>query len=185
MSDIISGLILIFALLTFPFLWRRLFPILTRQKATRESAASLKITVEDVHEGAPTFSSTHDAMTFNDEEPPVRYSLKRPEQTGTHWSFLQRVDDGNTSYPTTWQLIEGVREPENWYLVVETGAISYVLKEALSKIAKEWTEQYLEFEGCPAEVHAYWYEGGGVKAANQIHSYLQMIIDAERTKANT
>jgi hypothetical protein len=56
-------------------------------------------------------------------------------------------------------------------------------KEALTKIAKQWTEEYLEFEGCPAEARAYWYDGGGVKAANRIHGYLQMIIDVERTKA--
>jgi hypothetical protein len=81
--------------------------------------------------------------------------------------------------------IEGVREPESWYLVVETGAISNALKEAVSRFAKEWTEEYLEFEGCPAEVRAYWIRFGGVKAANRIHSNLRMIIDVERTKANT
>jgi hypothetical protein len=159
MSDNIFGPALtILAPLIFLLLWRLLSPILGRQKATRESAVSLNIIVEEVEQGAPTFSSSHEAMTFDfdDDMLPVRYSLKRPEQTGTHWSFLQRVDAGNTSYPPTWHLINGVREPEDWYLVIETGEVSNALKEALSKIAKQWTEEYLEFEGCPAEVRAYW-----------------------------
>jgi recombinational DNA repair ATPase RecF len=61
----------------------------------------------------------------------------------------------------------------NGYLL--QGEVSDARREALTKLAAEFTEDYYEFEGTPTEVAVYWEESGGVSEARHMHEILQSL----------
>ena len=162
-----------FVLALLFFVAPRLIPVLTRQKATHDEAIKLGLTVEEVQEGAPTFSMYADPIRADRNEQIFRYSLKRIGTSPSHWSILPRLEMKGIKYPAGWLMFEGVQyPPEMWFLAVKDGAPSDCLKDFVKQLAREWTSEYLEFEGTPTEVRAYWHEWGGVQQARIIHEYL-------------
>jgi hypothetical protein len=171
-------LILFFALLlTFIFfVLPRLLKKLGNQKGTREEAIKLGMTVEEVREGAPTFSQTAEPIKPAGNQSIYRYSLKRSGASPSHWSILPRLLLGGAVYPESWLLYEGVRyPPEIWFLVIKDGNPSEGLTNFVKQLAGAWTEEYLEFDGTPTEVRAYWHEWGGAGQAKIIYDYLTIL----------
>ena len=157
---------------------------LTRKKATREEALRLGLLVEDVERDLPISFSNNQPIRFKRHKC-VRYSLRKARTDTPRWSFLQRVEVKGIHYldPENWQTIKGVVEPEIWKLAVENGDVPDVVKKVLTQIASAWTEEYLEFEGTPTEVSAYWEEWGGPQQARIIYTYLQEIAKADTKHA--
>jgi hypothetical protein len=155
------------------FVLPRLLARLTNQKGTRDEAIKLGLFVEEVQEGAPTFSEDEHPIRPIKDEHIYRYSLKRIKDTPTHWSILPRLMMKDVQYPEHWIMSEGVRyPPEMWFLLVKDGNPSDCLIRFVRHLASEWTEEYLEFEGTPTEVRAYWHEWGGEQQAKVIYEYL-------------
>jgi len=58
------------------------------------------------------------------------------------------------------------------------GSPSATLEGVLNKIATDWDEELLEFEGTESEVSAFWEEWGGIKEVNRISNFLQELAEA-------
>lgn len=130
------------------------------KNSTREEALRLGMTVEEVERDIPYFESRKGPVKLKLGRC-MKYSLKRAsmEQAVT-WSFLQRSEK------------EGAQFPNNWLFASPASAPSPPLRRVLDQIAKEWREEYLEFEGNEKEVSAFWEEWGGAEVANKIYQYL-------------
>ena len=90
----------------------------------------------------------------------TEYSLNHAFPKTTHWAFLQREEKSGNEFPN------------GWCLVVEKGQIPARLKVTLHKIAKEWTEEYLEFESTPVKISAFCLSGG-VGLVDKLFLYLK------------
>jgi hypothetical protein len=177
-------LLLFFSLLVFFFIYvfPRLLPLLTKQKATRQEALMLGLAIEDVEREVPIFFSRGQPIKLVRHQC-VKYTLRKTRTDTPDWDFLQRIKAKDVEYPHNWQPIKGVREPEVWMLVVKNGDIPAELKRVLTEIAGVWTEEYLEFEGSQAQISAYWEEGGGPQQARIIYTYLQLLAKADTRAA--
>ena len=124
----------------------------------REEAARLGITVGDVERDLPYFSrGTGSCQLVRGSC--VRYSLPRH---GGHaaWSLLQRTERDGAQLP-------------NDYLL--QGEAPDALRQALTKLATEFSEEYFEFEGTTTDVAVYWEEWGGASRVQQIQQVLQSL----------
>ncbi len=137
-----------------------------RPNRTREAAIALGLGVTDVERDAPIFNSMNKLERLERDSCP-RYSLPVESAPATRWAFLQRDELAGAPYPNgwTWQSPSGATPPAAVHTV-------------LSAIAKEWQEEYLEFECDGAAVHAFWSEWGGADGAQQIATYLRRIVEA-------
>jgi hypothetical protein len=176
-TNSILSMLFIALLLTFAFfVLPRMLNKLGNQKGTREEAIKLGLRVEEVQEGAPTFSSFAEPIKPARNERICRYSLNRSGTSPAQWSILPRLVMEGVEYPENWLRYEGVRyPPEIWFLVIKDGSLSDGLTNFVKQLASVWTEEYLEFEGTPTEVRAYWHEWGGPGQAKLIYEYLKIL----------
>jgi hypothetical protein len=91
------------------------------------------------------------------------YSVARRTRTSLFWELLQRPHraEDKTGFPKGWELL------------VRKGIMPPALRDALLTIAAEWRDEYLEFEGNPDWISAYWEEHGGKPVADRIAKYLK------------
>ena len=131
-----------------------------RHRVEREEASRLGMTVSNVERGLPEFSRGNRSCELI-RGLCARYSLPRSgESTRAGWSLLQRTKR------------EGAQLP-NYYLL--QGEVSDSLRQALTKVAEEFSEDYFEFEGTLTEVAVYWEEWGGASRVQDIHRILQSL----------
>lgn len=129
-------------------------------KTEREEAVQLGIAVSEVERDLPYF--TRDAQSCQlGRGSCVRYSLPC-SGGGTHsaWALLQRTERDGAQLP-------------NGYLL--QGEVSDALRQVLTKLATEFSEEYFEFEGTTTDVAVYWEEWGGASQVQRIHQVLQTL----------
>jgi len=130
------------------------------RESEREEAIRLGIAVSDVERDLPQFTRGNLSCQLV-RGSCVRYSLPRHgEGERTAWSLLQRTEQDGAQLP-------------NGYLV--QGNASDDLREVLTKLATEFSEEYYEFEGTPTEVSVYWEEYGGNAGVQRVHEVLQSL----------
>ena len=135
-----------------------------RHKSEREEAVRLGITVNDVERDLPQFGRGNRSCKLV-RGSCVRYSLPRyGEGPRSTWSLLQRTERDGAQLP-------------NGYLL--QGDISDGLRQALTKLANEFSEEYYEFEGTPTDVSVYWEEYGGAAQVRHIHQVLHSLAGPE------
>lgn len=127
-----------------------------KHRVEREEANRLGITVKDVERDLPEFSRRNRSCELI-RGTCARYSLPRHGGARNSWSLLQRTKN------------EGAQLP-NYYLL--QGEVSDALRQTLTKLATEFSEEYFEFEGTPTEVAVYWEEWGGAEQVKEIHRIL-------------
>ncbi|HUJ71027.1 MAG TPA: hypothetical protein VLZ30_02205 [Verrucomicrobiae bacterium] len=128
--------------------------------AEREEAVRLGITVSDVERDLPEFGRGNKSCKLM-RGTCVKYSLpRRGEGSRSQWSLLQRTEH------------EGAQLP-NGYLL--QGDVSDDLRRALTKLAKEFSEEYFEFEGTATDVSVFWEEWGGKDYVHRLHHILQTL----------
>lgn len=129
-----------------------------KHKAARKEALRLGMTVSDVERNLPEFSRGNRSCRLVPGSS-ARYALPRHgEGARAVWSLLQRTQH------------EGAQLP-NGYLL--EGNVSDPLREALTKLAAEFSEDYFEFEGTTTDVAVYWEEWGGASQVRHMHQVLQ------------
>jgi hypothetical protein len=96
----------------------------------------------------------------------VRYFLPHSDAPKQRWSLLMRpgTDDGTLA--------------PHWTLSGSPASLPPALREVLYQIASAGAEEYLELEGDPDGVSAYWEEWGGATMAAQVHGQLLEISRA-------
>ncbi len=135
-----------------------------RHKSEREEAVRLGIGVSDVERGLPEFSRGNQSCKLV-RGSCARYSFPRyGEGTRATWSLLQRTERDGAQLP-------------NGYLL--QGDVSDRLRQALTALATEFSEEYYEFEGTTTEVSVYWEEYGGAAQVRRIHKILQRLAGPE------
>lgn len=130
-----------------------------RHRAEREEANRLGITVSDVERDLPEFSHGNRSCELV-RGTCARYSLPRHGGARNSWSLLQRTKN------------EGAQLPDDYLL---QGEVSDALRQALTKLATEFSEEYFEFEGTPTEVAVYWEEWGRAEQVKEIHRVLESL----------
>jgi hypothetical protein len=126
----------------------------------RGEAVRLGISVSDVERDLPEFGRGNQSCKLV-RGPCVRYSLPRyGEGNRSHWLLLQRTKR------------EGAQLPNDYLL---QGDVSQKLRQALTKLAEECSEEYFEFEGTPTEVSVFWEEWGGADRVQRVHQVLQTL----------
>lgn len=148
-----------------------LYRTLARRRADaptqRRETANLGIEVSEVSRALPVVAIGGRSYRLVDGKC-ARYRLPHHAPGAPRFELLQRA---GTS--------EGALAP-GWQLVVHRGEVSGALRAELERISKEWTEDYLEFEGDDQGIAAYWNEGRGQTAVWQVHGYLKSIAEAVR-----
>lgn len=126
----------------------------------RKEALRLGIAVSDVERDMPQFTQGNQSCELV-RGSCARYSLPR-QGGGTRsiWSLLQRTRRDGA------QLANG-------YLL--QGEVSDALRQDLTKLATEFSEDYFEFEGTTTDVGVYWEERGGASQVQQLHEILQRL----------
>jgi hypothetical protein len=128
--------------------------------AEREEAVRLGISVSDVERDLPEFGRGNKSCKLV-RGPCVKYSLPRQgEGSRSPWSLLQRTRH------------EGAQLPNGYRL---QGDVSDDLRRALTKLAKEFSEEYFEFEGTATDVSVFWEEWGGDDRVQRLHQVLQTL----------
>jgi len=129
-------------------------------KSEREKAVRLGIAVSDVERDLPQFTRNNRSCKLV-RGSCVKYSL--PRHGGgvrSAWSLLQRTKrDG--------------AQLQNGYLL--QGDVSDGLRQVLTKLATEFSEEYYEFEGTTTDVAVFWEEYGGADQVQRIHQVLQSL----------
>ena len=126
----------------------------------RKEAVRLGITVSDIERDLPHFTRGSQSCELI-RGSCVRYSLPRSgARTRSIWSLLQRTQRDGAQLP-------------NGYLL--QGEISDALRQVLTKLATEFSEDYFEFEGTVSDAAVYWEERGGASRVQQIHQVLQSL----------
>ena len=129
------------------------------RKAEREEAIRLGIAVSDVERNLPHFTRANQSCQLV-RGSCIRYSLPRQRGVGSAWTLLQRTERDGAQFP-------------NGYLL--QGEASDALRQFLTKLATEFSEEYFEFEGTPTDVAVYWKEWGGASQVQQIQHVLQSL----------
>lgn len=98
----------------------------------------------------------------------TRYRLPNHAPGAPRFELLQRVGTEDPALAPGWQL------------VVHGSELSPALQAELARISREWTEDFLEFEGDDQGICAYWQESRGQTAVWQVHGFLKAIAAAVR-----
>lgn len=97
----------------------------------------------------------------------ARYAMDRSSsRSSLNWQFLQRTEH------------EGAQFPNGFLLVKNEEDVPPDLQRELGNIAREFDEEYFEFEGAPKQVCVYWEEWGGSKQVRRLYDHLQAIANA-------
>jgi len=140
--------------------WKSGRSVRGRRKAERDEAVRLGIVVRDVERDLPQFARGNRSCQLV-RGACVRYSLPRQGQgTRSVWSLLQRTERDGAQLP-------------NGYLL--QGEVSDALRQILTKLATEFSEEYFEFEGTTTDVAVYWEEWGGASEVEHVHQVLQSL----------
>jgi hypothetical protein len=126
----------------------------------RKEALRLGITVKDVERDLPEFTRGNRSCRLV-RGTCVQYSLPRaPQNSPTAWSILQRT------------IADGAQLP-NGYLL--RGDVSEPLRQTLSSLAMEFSEDLYEFEGTSDDVSLFWEEYGGAPHVRHLHGVLKKL----------
>ncbi len=130
------------------------------RKKEREEAVRLGISVSIVERDLPQFTRGNQSCQLV-RGSCVRYSLPRCRAGArSAWSLLQRTERDGAQFP-------------NGYLL--QGEASDALRQVLTKLATEFSEEYFEFEGTATDVAIYWEEWGGASQVQRIYQVLQSL----------
>ena len=132
-----------------------------RAGSPRDAAIAKGVAVEDVERELPIFTRGNRLQRLQ-RGTCVRYSLpRRPGSLPHRWAFLQRDETPGAPFP------------HGWTFQSADSDLAQALRDKLKRIAGDWSEEFLEFEGDEDKVSAYWEEWGGAKEASVIIGYLQ------------
>ena len=134
-----------------------------RKNAARIEAIKLGITVDVVIRECPFFNRNNSKVSLEACQC-TKYTVQRQLRgEPADWFFLQRTPN------------EGAQYAHGWLFISAAGRPSVALERELTKIAEEWEDEFLEFEGTPTEVSAFWDEWGSRAIVARIHGYLQAL----------
>jgi len=126
----------------------------------RREAIRLGISVSDAERDLPQFGRGNQSCKLM-RGSCRKYSVPRyGEGVRTPWSLLQRTKR------------EGAQLPNDYLL---QGEVSDNLRQLLTKLAAEFSEEYYEFEGTTTDVSVYWEEYGGVAGVQRVYDVLQRL----------
>ena len=139
-----------------------LMSLFGRAGSPRDEALAKGVAVDDVERDLPHFRGNR--LQSLQRGTCVCYSLpRRPGSLPHRWAFLQR--DAKPGAPF----------PNGWTFQSADSDVPQGLRDELNRIAGDWSEEFLEFEGNEEVVSAYWEEWGGAKEASVIIGYLQAL----------
>ena len=155
-SGVLALLLLVVVVWARPWRWPAALRAVSAS-TTREIARARGIRVEDFERVVPFLERK---IRFERDEV-TRYSIARASgATPPRWSFVLRTKRLGAQYPHGW-------------VFRADSAPSPALDEILRTIAGKEFEDFLEFEADEAEVHAFWYEGGGAEDVDRVENYLR------------
>jgi len=136
-------------------------------KEARSEALRRGVRVEALERDVPIYQSHSSRFSHVERRECIRYSVPRQDSgRPNRWSFLQRDAASGAQYDNGWRF----ESPE--------GPPGAFLEDVLTRIARKWSEEYLEFEADSTSVHAYWAEWGGSETAGVIVEWLEALAGA-------
>jgi hypothetical protein len=132
-----------------------------QSEGARQKALLVGLQVEEVTRDLPHVASRDKSVTLKPGTT-TRYSLKRRVGASPKmWAFLMR------------SVADGAQYPNGWLFRSADGSPSDSMKVILTDIATNVDEEYLEFEGSPERVSAFWDEWGGEEQVEKVNSWLE------------
>lgn len=136
------------------------------KKKLRVEAQSRGISITQVVRECPFFSrlAVNPTLEKLERQSCNRYSIPRSTDSGGSltWTLLQRTEKEGAQFP-------------NGYLLTTSGAVTEELRRAVDEVAREYDEEFFEFEATSSEVAVYWEEWGGVQQLDRIQATLEKL----------
>lgn len=128
----------------------------------RDEANRLGISVDEVGRLLPQFPQYGGPVELGNGQC-VRYGYPRAGSTSRQcWALLQRDSESGGTLP-------------NGYALQHEWPLSHELTMALQRVAKEFDEEFFEFEGTSDRVYVYWKEWGGIEKVRKLHELMERL----------
>lgn len=128
----------------------------------RAEALRLGMQVAEVQRDCPVFARDMESLELA-KRTVARYSLpRRASPASASWELLQRTKSMGALLP-------------NAYLLKCSAPLSERLTQELSDIAREFSEEFFEFEATLSDVAVFWEEWGGPGKVQSLHEVLKRL----------